>query len=158
MIVNSERLGSVEIDAGDIITFPAGIVGFPGEREFVLIRLRTSSPVGWLQSVKSAYLTLPVVSAHALPRRFPDVAIEDQTERLGLGRDSEQFAVLAVLSAPSAQPATVNLMAPIIVNAKSRMGAQVVLEGTHFSTREPYILAREGTHDTEATPLAPSEP
>ncbi|HMA97204.1 MAG TPA: flagellar assembly protein FliW [Polyangiaceae bacterium] len=158
MIVKSERLGNVEIDAGDIITFPAGIVGFPGEREFVLIRLKTSSPVGWLQSVKSSYLTLPVVSAHALPPRFPDVVIEDQTERLGLGRDSEAFAVLAVLSAPSGEPATVNLMAPIIVNAKTRIGAQVVLEGTHFSTREVFVLAREGSHDIEATPLAPSEP
>lgn len=158
MIVKSDRLGNVEVDAVDIITFPSGIIGFPGEREFVLIRLKPSSPVGWLQSVKSSYLTLPVVSAHALPPRFPDVLIEEQTDRIGLGKDSEVLAVLAVLSAPSGEPATVNLMAPIIVNAKTRIGAQVVLEGTHFSTREAFVLAREGSHDTEVAPLTPGEP
>lgn len=157
MIVKSDRLGNVEVDAGDIITFPAGIIGFPGEREFVLIRLKPSSPIGWLQSAKSSYLTLPVVSAHALPPRFPDVSIEELADRIGLGNDSEELAVLAVLSAPSGEPATVNLMAPIIVNAKTRIGAQVVLEGTHFSTREAFVLAREGSHDHEAAPLTPGE-
>jgi flagellar assembly factor FliW len=47
---------------------------------------------------------------------------------------------MVVLCALSGQPATVNLLAPIVVNASTRTGAQVILEGTRFSTREFFAL------------------
>lgn len=145
MIVQSRRFGQMEVDEGDILQFPTGIIGFPVESAFVLIRRSGTSAIGWLQSVRTAEFTLPVVSAHALSRRFPDVDVAPHAERAGLGTDVEDLAILAVLTAPPNAPASVNLMAPIIVNAKTRVGAQVMLEGTHFSTREPFVLARGST-------------
>ena len=38
MIVESERFGTVDIDEADLIQFPAGIIGFPGEHHFVMIQ------------------------------------------------------------------------------------------------------------------------
>ena len=43
-------------------------------------------------------------------------------------------------SALANQPATVNLLAPIVVNAATRKGAQIILEGTRYSTREFFAL------------------
>jgi len=140
MIVQSDRFGSIEVDATDVLAFPGGIIGFPRESEFILVRKTDSQVIGWLQSTKTSYLTLPVVSAHVLAPQFPDVPLEDYAERAGLGNSCEELAVLAVLSAPPGQPATVNLMAPIIVNATTRLGAQVMIEGTRFSTRELFIF------------------
>jgi len=127
MIVQSDKFGALEVDATDVLNFPTGIIGFPREGEFVLVRRADSQVIGWLQSTQTTYLTLPVVSAHALAPRFPDVPIEVYAERAGLGSDPEELAVLAVLSAPPGQPATVNLMAPIIVNATTRTGAQILI-------------------------------
>jgi flagellar assembly factor FliW len=143
MIVRSDRFGAVEIDEKDTLRFPTGIVGFPDESLFVLLRRQDSRYVGWLQSAKSSHLTLPVVSAHALNPKFPDVDLSEHLARAGLGSHTEEVAILAVLAAPPNEPATVNLMAPIIVNARTRVGAQVMLEGTHFSTHEAFILARD---------------
>lgn len=158
MIVNSDRFGAIEVDATDVLTFPTGIIGFPRESEFVLVRRADSQVIGWLQSTLTSYLTLPVVSAHALAPRFPDVPIDVYAERAGLGSDSEELAVLAVLSAPPGQPATVNLMAPIIVNAATRTGAQILIEGTRFSTRELFIFPDAGNLDLEHSATAmPSE-
>ncbi|HEY5957485.1 MAG TPA: flagellar assembly protein FliW [Polyangiaceae bacterium] len=151
MIVNSDRFGAIEVDATDVLSFPTGIIGFPKEDAFVLVRKTDSQVVGWLQSTHSSYLTLPVVSAHVLSPRFPDVPIEDYAERAGLGCDIDELAVLAVLSAPPGQPATVNLMAPIIVNAATRTGAQILIEGTRFTTRELFIIAPTSTLDLEHT-------
>ena len=155
MIVNSDRFGVIEVDTDDVLSFPTGIIGFPDENEFVLIRKADSQMIGWLQSTHSSYLTLPVVSAHVLAPRYPDVAVEDFAERAGLGSTIDELAVLAVLSAPPNLPATVNLMAPIIVNAVTRRGAQVLLEGTRFSTRELFILPP--TPVTNDEPPAQSE-
>jgi flagellar assembly factor FliW len=54
-----------------------------------------------------------------------------------------------ILSAPRGQPATVNLLAPLVVNADTRNGAQVILENTRFSARELFVLPKKE---------APSEP
>ncbi len=154
MIVHSDRFGDLEIDAGDVLTFPNGLIGFPTERQFVLIRNTRSNVIAWLQSTQTSYLALPVVSAHALATRYPDVPVEQLAEAAGVGVDPDELAVVVVLSAPPSQPATVNLMAPIVVNASTRTGAQVLLEGTQFSTRE--LFALPAPSENEARPTPPS--
>lgn len=167
MMVKSDRFGAMEVETNDLLSFPSGIIGFPQENQFVLVRKAESQMIGWLQSTQSSYLALPVVSVHAFSPRYPDVAIEEFADRAGLGSNIDELAVLGVLSAPPGQLATVNLMAPIIVNAVTRVGAQVMLEGTRFSTREAFILpaaspieveARDATSgETKPTPSASGE-
>jgi flagellar assembly factor FliW len=65
---------------------------------------------------------------------------------------------MAVLSAPRGGPATVNLMAPIVVNASTRKGAQVHLEGTRFSTRELFVLPKAEANEGPAARDAASAP
>jgi flagellar assembly factor FliW len=60
--------------------------------------------------------------------------------KVGLGTDTEDWAVMAVLAAPKGQPATVNLLAPVIVNVATRVGAQLFLEGSSYTTRELFVM------------------
>jgi len=113
--------------------------------------------IGWLQSTTTPHLALPVVSAHVLAPKYPDVSIEEVAEKVGLGGEIEELAVLVVMSAPPGQPATVNLMAPIIVNAATRTGRQVLLEGTQFGTRELFVIPR-GPSQVPEDPTAGSAP
>ena len=140
MAIQSNRFGRVEVNAKDIITFPKGIIGFADEHEFVLIRTTNAQSVGWLQSVTNPSMALPVVSAHVLAPPYPDVDIESYAQAVGHGTNFEDMAVLVVLNAQPGVPATVNLVAPIIVNAATCVGAQVLLEGTRFTTRELFVL------------------
>ncbi len=142
MEIETSRFGKVQATEDDMIRFPAGIIGFREERAFVLIPHGTSTLVGWLQSTATPELAFPVVSAHGLVDEYPDVAIATVAERAGLGGTDAELAVLAVMTAPLQQPATVNLLAPIIVNATTRTGAQVFLEGSRFSTQELFALPR----------------
>ncbi len=140
MIVQSDRFGSIDVDAKETLTFPKGIIGFANETEFVLVRTNNSTAVGWLQSVATPHMALPVVSAHVLVPKYPDVDIESYAQSAGIGQNLDELAILVVLNAPPGIPATVNLVAPIIVNAVTRRGAQLLLEGSRFTTREIFML------------------
>ncbi len=140
MNIESTRFGSIECEETDIIEFASGIIGFPEEKRFILIRHGESQAIGWLQSAGDSTLAFPVVSAHGLMPEYPDVPVHRAAVAAGLEGTEEDFAVMAVLSAPQGQPATVNLLAPVVVNSSTRKGAQVFLEGSRFTTRELFMM------------------
>ena len=140
MKVQSSRFGTLELDDQEVIRFPAGLIGFPDETSFVMLRPKPESPIAWLHSTQTSWFALPVVSADALQADLGGTLTE-ATKASGLVSSNEPFAVMAVLNAPGAGvPASVNLMAPIIVNAETRQGAQLLLESSNYSTQEPFVL------------------
>jgi flagellar assembly factor FliW len=149
MQINTTRFGVVEVPEEVLIHFESGIIGFPRESKFALIPHSGSALIAWLQSALTPALAFPVVSAHGLVFDYPDVALEPVAEKAGLAGELDDFAVLAVLSAPRSLPATVNLLAPLLINSVSRRGAQVFLEGSRFTTRELFVLpsASSSSHE-----------
>ena len=109
MKIESERLGTMEVDDADEITFPEGLIGFFDEHSFVLVRHNAESPIGWLQSTKSPWLSLPVVSIESVECDFSYESLE------GAGFSPETHSVMAVLNAKGPMGATVNMLAPIVV-------------------------------------------
>jgi len=140
MNIESQRFGTIEINDDELLSFPAGVIGFPTEQKFALVPHHGSGYIAWLQSVSTPGLAFPVVSAHAFGDRYPDVPVLGAAVEAGLQGPDDALAVMVVLCALANQPATVNLLAPIVVNAATRTGAQVILEGTRFSTREYFAL------------------
>ena len=139
MKIDSNRFGTIEIDDEEALAFPNGIIGFPGEKSFILIRQSDNSPIGWLHSTKTGWLALPVVSVEALAIECDDLT-SDSTLR-GLGIDpNHSIAMMVVLNPSGPIGPTVNLVAPIVVNAETRQGAQVLIEGTEHSTQERLLL------------------
>lgn len=140
MNIESQRFGTLDINDEEILSFPQGVIGFPSEQRFALVPHHGSGYIAWLQSVSTPELAFPVVSAHAFGDKYPDVPVSAAANEAGIEGTDETLAVMVVLCALSNQPATVNLLAPIVVNATTRKGAQVILEGTRFSTREYFAL------------------
>lgn len=151
-MIDSDRFGTINSETQNTIQFPAGMVGFPEELEFVLVGHGRSDSVAWLQSTKTPGLAFPVVSAHGFRGVYPDVPIPMPGSADGICDEADEIAVMAVLCAPRSGPATVNLMAPIVVNVTKRIGIQVFLEGTRFSAREMFMLPRENERATEPAP------
>jgi len=140
MNIESQRFGTLNINEAELLAFPAGVIGFPTEQHFALVPHHGSGYIAWLQSVSTPELAFPVVSAHAFGGQYPDVPVSGAAEEAGISGSEETLAVMVVLCALNGQPATVNLLAPIVVNATTRQGAQVILEGTKYSTREFFVL------------------
>ena len=150
MKIEGTRFGSVEIADEDVLEFPKGILGFSDLRRFVLLPHRNSTSVAWLQSLDSPGIALPVVSAHALEAGYEGAMTRLELNALGVS-DPNEIAALLVLSVTPGLPPTVNGKAPILVDAVTRKGVQVVLQGTPFSTRDPLVLSPEELSLAEAT-------
>ena len=142
MRIETTRFGTVETPEEEIIRFRSGIIGFPEERMYVLIPHGTSQVIAWLQSATTPELAFPVVSAHGFISDYPDVPLLPIIRRTDVGENPDDLAVLVVMSAPRNQPATVNLLAPLLINSQTRQGAQVFLEGSKYSTRELFVIPK----------------
>lgn len=140
MRIDSCRFGTLEIDEMDLLHFPSGLVGFPGKDSYILLRRTPTSRVGWLQSIRRPELALPVASIESLARDVPVEMLSEALSKTGLGGELDDCAVMVVICATETG-ATVNLLAPIIVNSKTREGAQVILEDSDFSAREEFSLS-----------------
>src|SRR4051794_34419271 len=151
MQINSQRFGVVELEDDAVLNFPEGIIGFPREQSFALVPHQGSTYLAWLQSVTKPELAFPVVSAHYFLDSYPDVPVSPAAHAAGVQGNEDDYAVLVVLCAPIGQPATVNLLAPIVVNSQTRTGAQIILEGSRFSTREIFVAPPAVRADADAT-------
>lgn len=156
MEVETTRFGKIQVEEAAVIRFEAGLIGFRNHREFVLVPHGSSSVIAWLQSLVAPDLAFPVLSAHGIVAEYPDVPLGPVAERAGIRGDAEDLAVLAVLSAPPGQPPTVNLLAPLLVDSRTRAGAQVFLEGSRFTTQE--ILALPLDPKAARAPAAATAP
>jgi flagellar assembly factor FliW len=161
MDLASTRFGNITIDEKDLIEFPEGLIGFPEDKRYVLLRQRDNSPIAWLHSATNGSLAFPVISLDALTVSFAERDIAAAAQAAGLNASLDQLSVMLVFAAPGKNlPATVNLVAPIIVAAESRTGAQVLIEGTGLSACEPlamWLAAAPATEETESTPVTSSE-
>lgn len=130
------RFGEIEVDTRKVILLRTGLIGFPGERHFVLLRPEGPSPIAWLQSLKTPALAFPVVEASRIAPPYPAESADALAARAGIG--AVRLAVLVIVSVRSRAPKMVaNLLAPIVVDARDGVGAQVVLDATAYSASTP---------------------
>jgi flagellar assembly factor FliW len=64
---------------------------------------------------------------------YAPVLADEQADRIGLERAEE--AMLLVVANPDAAGTTVNLLAPVVVNARTGVGAQFILEDQDLPIR-----------------------
>ena len=118
------------------LTVLGGIAGFGGAERFALVEVSETSPLFRLSSLDSPGLDFLVVPPAVF---FPDYApeIDDASAaRLAL-TDAEDALLLVILTVGAdIAAATANLMAPVVINARTRQAAQVIVEDT-FPLRAP---------------------
>ena len=113
------------------LTVLGGIAGFAGAERFALVEVSETSPLFRLSSLDQPGLDFLVVPPAVF---FPDYApeIDDASAaRLAL-TDAEDALLLVILTVgDDIAAATANLMAPVVINARTRQAAQVVVEDTY---------------------------
>ena len=114
------------------ITLVGGLAGFSQGERYALVEVSPTSPLFRLCSLDVPGLDFLVVPPAVF---FPDYApeVDDvSAARLEL-TDAEDALLLVVLTVGAdIRSTTANLMAPIVINARTRQAAQVVVEGTHL--------------------------
>ena len=136
----TETLPSPEMGAADQpeICFHAGLVGYPAAQRFVLEH--GDGGVFELRGVDDGPDFVVVAPAPFLPDYAP--VIDDETvERLGLRGQDDALVLLVVTLRDRPEDASANTLAPLVINARTRDAAQVVLTGQPFSLRQPLLAS-----------------
>ena len=132
--VPSSRFGDLEVPADSVIEFPAGIIGFPSAKSFIM--LEHKPPFSWLQSTQDTDLAFVVVDGFEFGQQFdvkPPVGDRDTDFR-----EADEYAILIIVTVrPDPRMTTANLKAPLFVNIRNRQGVQVIFDDPRYSTRFP---------------------
>jgi flagellar assembly factor FliW len=115
--------------------------GFPDHRRFALARLDDDGVLCALRSLEDADLRFLVVPPGAFFAGYAPV-IDDQTvEALEIESADEVVALVMVNPGESARAATANLLAPVLVNHRTRRATQVVLDDPALPLRAPLVTS-----------------
>ena len=129
------RFGTVEFDDRDIVQIEGGLVGLPELSSFVLFEAKPGSAFSWLQSLDDPEMAFLVTE----PSRYLPGYDNEITQRISgqEGRGIEDAVVLATATVPPGKPndTTLNLSGPIVLDAATRRGRQMVLEDAAYTTR-----------------------
>jgi flagellar assembly factor FliW len=138
MRLEGTRFGEIEIDETNAIELPRGLLGFASQRRFALLTRANGAGVAWLQSLDSPSLAFPVIEGDAFP--YPQATLRAHAREAGI--DDADLAVLVIVAAPRRKGALVaNEIAPIVVDTKTRRGAQILLDHRRYSAKRAVVAA-----------------
>jgi flagellar assembly factor FliW len=131
MQIESARFGNLEVDPAKVIQFPAGLPGFEDCKGFTVIELerRDGPALAVLQSVEHGDVAFSVTVPDEVGLHYEFTLDEDELEVLG-ARDPKDIAVLIILRREDSNADAgikANLMAPLVINANTRVGIQKVI-------------------------------
>lgn len=137
----------------DTIELPAGLIGFPELKRYVMLDHDKDSPFKWLQSLDDGAIAFVLIN----PLLFkPDYTVEvTEAEVSELDLAAEEDAVISVIITMPSNPQnmTANLKAPLIFNLKNRRGKQIILNNPAYTTRHNImdeVKKRTATTDAAA--------
>jgi len=141
-VIQSTKLGPVAIDSERLITFPDGIPGFPMVKQYTLVKNEKGHPFFWLQAVEDPDLAFVVTDPLIFKPDYHPSLPPEELKELGIDH-SNSPVVLTILTIPHEDPLnlTANLMAPLVINSKTRKAKQIVLSDPGYSHREPLFPA-----------------
>ena len=137
MKYETTRMGTIEVDEGDILRFPDGLYGFEQEKEFALMPLdaKIDSPMEWLQSLQSPGLAFVVTDPFHYMPDF-NLILTDEEKRQIEVQPGHTLSTRVIVTIPEDYvDMTANLVAPLVINLDRKMAKQYVLATTEYDTR-----------------------
>lgn len=141
MIVDTKWFGTIDISDEKIITFDKGIMGFEDHKKYTIVynsEREDAKTIMWLQSLDDKNLAIPVMAPELVWQHY-DPVVEDELLKL-IGDDirNAELVVLVTLTVPQdLKKMTCNLKAPIIINADTLKGCQMIADNDEYVVKYP---------------------
>lgn len=130
MKITTRVFGEIEIDDSKIIHFPSGIIGFPEMTDFALVfdeEKGKETPIRWLQSLQETGFAMPVMDPLLVAKDYNPEVEEDHFIPLGEMNTEDTLVLVTVTVPKDLTKMSVNLQAPIIINADSKKAVQIIV-------------------------------
>lgn len=138
MLAKTKFFGEVELSDDKILDFPNGLIGFESFTKFAIIfdeEVEGTTRISWLQSLEEPLLALPVVDPLAIVGEYVPMIEDELLEPLGNPADEDLLFLLAMTVPSDMTKVTANMKAPIIINATTKKGAQLIVENEDYPVK-----------------------
>lgn len=144
--IETKYLGELEIENEYIINFPNGILGFENSNRFVLIDFPGNSLFKFLQDVDNANVSFILINPWDFFEDYeidiPDKELDTIDLNPQIENTLEVYSIVTL--GKNLEESTANLLAPVIINIKSKIGKQYVLTYTSYSTKHKLMVKGAG--------------
>lgn len=139
MVLETKLFGKVDIDEKKRLHFENGLIGFPNLKNFFLIRdeEKASSIISWLQSVEETAMALPVMDPLKVIESYNPMIEDELLKPLGELTEDNLMALVTVTVPREIEKISINLQAPILINADTKQACQLILEDGDYPVRYP---------------------
>lgn len=141
MIVKTKYFDEIMYEEKDVITISNGLFGFETLTKFLAIPFNSSNDfVISLQSLEDENLSFILMNPfHLFEDYSPKPLKSDLNIFEGTEEDNLSYYVIAVLNDTLAS-STLNLKAPIVFNAMTHIGKQIILPQAEYTFRHPFPI------------------
>jgi flagellar assembly factor FliW len=140
MSIDSGKFGTLQFVEDQVITFNRGFLGFCDYHRYILLSRPETAPLSLLQCVDQPELAF-LVAAPANPINGLNLGRLNATLQELKARSPEDLQVFVTFTIPPGRPteATANFSSPILINPRTKLGKQLLLENQKTS-RQQQIL------------------
>ena len=137
--IETSRFGSIDLLEEKIIHVPSGLFGFPGSKRYTLLEHKKGSPFLWLQSVDNGSVAFVLIDPLLVKPDYEiQISPQDMKElQLTDAPDGIQTLVIVNVTPGEKVELTANLLGPIVINVKKKLGKQIILPENQYSLRHP---------------------
>jgi flagellar assembly factor FliW len=138
--VESSGMGTVEIEEDQILFFHRGLPGFHDYNRFVLLSV-VDMPFSYLQSLDNESLAFVVADPFSFYPSYEFDLSDSDLEELQV-KTSEDLQVYGIITlTDNVDMATMNLVAPVVLNVEKKLGKQIILAASTYTTKHKLFQA-----------------
>jgi flagellar assembly factor FliW len=135
MLIHTVNFGTLEVPEDKVITFGEGLPGFPQIHRFAILEIDELKPFQYLQALDDPPISLFIINPFLIDPTYEFRLTDSDMEDVH-SKNSAELAVYAVATIPdNPSEATINMMAPIVINDNDRCGKQVILHESKYSVQ-----------------------
>ena len=138
MKVATKAYGTIDVNEGQRITFPHGLLGFESLKEYVLLDAERQ-PFYWLQSLDVEQVAFVLINPFLFRHDYEMNIDNDELLAANITDPGKAliFSIVTILSDGS--PMTANLQGPLVINRESKLGIQAVLTDSRWKTKHDIL-------------------
>lgn len=137
MKIQTRYHGDIEFRNEDIIEFKKGIPGFEQLKKFILIPIEENEMFSLLHSVEDINIGLIVISPFSVQKDYEIKLSEKVIKDLKILNEKDVLIFNTITLNSDVKKITTNLRAPFIINIKTRLGEQIILNDDKYLIKFP---------------------
>jgi len=137
MLIETKHFGALEVQEERVLTFTQGLFAFEERKCYILLENEDpDNPLWWLQSLDDPNLVFVLINPFLFKPDYEFDLTDEEVAELGLQKPEDTVVFSLVVIPDDVKKMTANLLAPLIINAQTKRGKQIVILNKNYSTKQ----------------------